>query len=38
MQIGFLDRTPRGRVATERAYRHFGLDRPATDRPQKKLF
>ncbi len=35
MQIGFLDRTPRGRVATERAYRHFGLDRPS---PQKRLF
>ena len=29
MQIGFLDRTPRGRVATERAYRHFGLVRPS---------
>ncbi len=25
IQIGFLDRTPRGRVATERAYRHFGF-------------
>ncbi len=35
MQIGFLDRTPRGRVATERAYRHFGLERPS---PQKRLF
>ncbi len=35
MQIGFLDRTPRGRVATERAYRHFGLIRPS---PQKRLF
>jgi len=35
MQIGFLDRTPRGRVATERAYRHFGLLRPS---PQKRLF
>ena len=35
MQIGFLDRTPRGRVATERAYRHFGLVRPS---PQKRLF
>jgi Holliday junction DNA helicase RuvB len=35
IQIGFLDRTPRGRIATERAYRHFGLT-PAD--PQKRLF
>jgi Holliday junction DNA helicase RuvB len=35
IQIGFLDRTPRGRVATERAYRHFGL---AQADPQKRLF
>ncbi len=26
MQIGFLGRTPRGRVATEPAYRHLGFD------------
>lgn len=25
MQIGFLDRTPRGRILTEKAYRHLGL-------------
>jgi len=25
LQQGFLMRTPRGRIATERAYRHFGL-------------
>lgn len=25
MQIGFLQRTPRGRIATESAYRHLGL-------------
>jgi Holliday junction DNA helicase RuvB len=25
LQIGFLQRTPRGRVATENAYRHLGL-------------
>jgi len=25
IQEGFLDRTPRGRMATEAAYRHFGL-------------
>jgi Holliday junction DNA helicase RuvB len=27
MQIGFLDRTPRGRVATQLAYDHFGIKR-----------
>jgi Holliday junction DNA helicase RuvB len=31
MQIGFLDRTPRGRVVTLRAYEYFGLDRPQQD-------
>ncbi len=25
---GFLNRTPRGRVATERAYHHFGIEMP----------
>jgi holliday junction DNA helicase RuvB len=29
IQQGYLMRTPRGRVATERAYLHFGLVRPA---------
>ena len=37
MQIGYLDRTPRGRVATRRAYEHFGLEPPDLP-PQKKLF
>jgi Holliday junction DNA helicase RuvB len=31
MQIGFLQRTPRGRVVTHRAYRHLQLDPPETD-------
>ena len=31
MQIGFLDRTPRGRVATARAYEFFGLQAPGKD-------
>ena len=31
LQIGFLDRTPRGRVATARAYEFFGLDAPGRD-------
>jgi Holliday junction DNA helicase RuvB len=32
IQIGFLDRTPRGRVATTRAYEYFGLTAPGRDR------
>jgi Holliday junction DNA helicase RuvB len=35
IQIGFLDRTPRGRVATRLAYEHFGLPQP---RKQPGLF
>jgi len=31
IQIGFLDRTPRGRVATARAYGYFGLEAPGRD-------
>jgi Holliday junction DNA helicase RuvB len=31
IQAGFLDRTPRGRVATARAYEYFGLTAPARD-------
>ncbi len=27
MQLGFLDRTPRGRIATERAFEYFGVAR-----------
>ncbi len=26
IQIGFLDRTPRGRVATKLAYQHLGIE------------
>jgi holliday junction DNA helicase RuvB len=29
LQIGFLRRTPRGRVATEAAFAHLGLEPPA---------
>ena len=32
IQIGFLDRTPRGRVATARAYEYFGLMAPGKER------
>lgn len=27
MQLGFLDRTPRGRMATDRAFEYFGVPR-----------
>ena len=37
LQIGFLDRTPRGRVATRRAYEHFGRQ-PPDGGPQRNLF
>jgi Holliday junction DNA helicase RuvB len=32
IQQGYLQRTPRGRIATLSAYRHFGLSAPATPR------
>lgn len=35
MQLGLLDRTQRGRVATALAYKHFGMDEP---RKQPQLF
>ncbi len=31
IQIGFLDRTPRGRMVTPRAYGYFGLPEPGRD-------
>jgi Holliday junction DNA helicase RuvB len=31
IQIGFIDRTPRGRVATPLAYKYFGLQAPGKD-------
>lgn len=40
IQIGFLNRTPRGRMVTPRAYAHFGLkpQTPSQSAPQKDLF
>jgi holliday junction DNA helicase RuvB len=38
MQIGFLDRTPRGRVATRRAYEHLGRLPPPGGPGQRNLF
>ena len=34
LQLGFLDRTPQGRVATPRAYEHLGLTPPAAPQPR----
>ncbi|HSR33085.1 MAG TPA: Holliday junction branch migration DNA helicase RuvB [Anaerolineae bacterium] len=36
LQLGFLDRTPRGRVATRRAYEHLGI--PYQESAQPSLF
>jgi len=38
IQIGFLDRTPRGRVATLRAYGYFGLEAPEDRRRDARLW
>jgi Holliday junction DNA helicase RuvB len=38
IQNGFLDRTPRGRVATERAYGYFGLEAPGERRRDSRLW
>jgi Holliday junction DNA helicase RuvB len=34
LQLGFLDRTPQGRVATRRAYEHLGIPIPKEDQPR----
>jgi Holliday junction DNA helicase RuvB len=39
LQLGFIDRTPRGRVATRRAYEHLGLAPPErASQAQPSLF
>jgi Holliday junction DNA helicase RuvB len=39
LQCGYIHRTPKGRVATDLAYQHFGFPLKATERAvQKKLF
>jgi Holliday junction DNA helicase RuvB len=38
IQAGFLDRTPRGRVATPLAYGYFGLPAPAEQRRDSRLW
>ncbi len=34
IQIGFLNRTPRGRIVTDAAYRHFGFTPPVMQEAQ----
>jgi Holliday junction DNA helicase RuvB len=36
IQQGFLMRTPRGRIATDTAYQHFGLSAPKTTTPPQQ--
>ena len=38
IQTGFLNRTPRGRLATRLAYQHFGLDNLLTKEASPNLF
>jgi Holliday junction DNA helicase RuvB len=38
IQIGYIKRTPRGRVATKLAYTHFGIPMDEKDLLQKRLF
>jgi Holliday junction DNA helicase RuvB len=38
IQEGFLNRTPKGRVATPLAYGHFGRTQPRSSTPQGSLF
>jgi Holliday junction DNA helicase RuvB len=38
LQIGFLNRTPRGRTATRLAYQHFGLNFPPRSPASPTLF
>lgn len=38
LQMGFLERTPRGRMATSSAYEHLGIPYEKEKTPQQKLF
>ena len=38
IQCGFLQRTPRGRLATDAAYRHLGLEAPRNESLQRELW
>jgi Holliday junction DNA helicase RuvB len=37
LQLGFLERTPQGRLATHRAYDHLGMAYPKDDQQQRFL-
>jgi Holliday junction DNA helicase RuvB len=37
LQLGFIDRTPRGRVTTPLAFKHLGLE-PPNRNSQEKMF
>jgi Holliday junction DNA helicase RuvB len=34
LQLGFLERTPQGRIATQRAYDHLGIPYPKNEQPR----
>ena len=36
LQLGFIKRSPRGRIATKAAYKHLGITSPVDD-PQQRL-
>jgi Holliday junction DNA helicase RuvB len=38
LQLGFIDRTPQGRIATSLAYEHFGLEPPEGPQPHLPEF
>jgi Holliday junction DNA helicase RuvB len=38
LQLGFLERTPRGRLATQLAYKHLGLPYNKEKPPQPTLW
>ncbi len=38
IQLGFVQRTPRGRLLTSHAFRHLGLGEPQREGPQPTLF
>jgi Holliday junction DNA helicase RuvB len=38
LQLGFVQRTPRGRLLTSHAFRHLGLAEPQREAPQSSLF
>ncbi len=34
MQLGLLERTPRGRMVTEKGYAHLGESKPKSEQPK----